>query len=182
MKQYLQFKPESGVPASVGPTQEGTCIEIDDTLSNEIKNGTKSLNQFLVVYDDKLKKYVINEIGFGNLEESVNETPASHTIYQIPVVEKVQDGINLVQDIKRRKWKLVVQGDILDALKTISNKNLYQMFYVTGKDNPNLLHNELKIDLLKEQYEIEDVESVNLNISVFCKKIYNDYYHVREND
>ena len=181
MKQYLQFKPESGVPVSVGPTQEGTCIEIDDILSNEIKNATKNLNQFLVVYDDKLKKYVINEIGFGNLEESVNETPASHTIYQIPVVEKVQDGINLVQDMKNRKWKLVVQGDIIDALKTISNKNLYQMLYVTEKDNPNILHNELKIDLLKEKCEIEGVEPANLNISVFCKKIYNNYYHVREN-
>ena len=83
--------------------------------------------------------------------------------------------------MKNRKWKLVVQGDILDALKTISNKNLYQMFYVTEKDNPNILHNELKIDLLNEKCEIEGVEPANLNISVFCKKIYNNYYHVREN-
>ena len=51
------------------------------------------------------------------------------------------------------------------------------MFYITNKDNPNILHNPFKVDLLQGKCDIENIEEgINeLNISVFCKRIYNNY-------
>ena len=88
-----------------------------------------------------------------------------------------------MQDTKNNKWKLVVQGDIVDTLNAISSNALWQMFYITNKDDPNILHNQFKVDLLQGKCDIENIdEGINeLNISVFCKRIYNNYYHVKEN-
>ncbi len=183
MQQYLEFNAETGNPIAVGPSKQKTSIEINDILADEIKSGSKRLEEFKVLYDEKLKKYVINEIGIGMLEEEINETPASHIIYQVPVVDQIKDGINIVQDTKNNKWKLVVQGDIVDTLNAISSNALWQMFYITNKDNPNILHNQFKVDLLQGRCDIKNIEEgINeLNISVFCKRIYNNYYHVKEN-
>ena len=80
MQQYLEFNAETGNPIAVGPSKQKTSIEINDILADEIKSGSKRLEEFKVLYDEKLKKYVINEIGIGMLEEEINETPASHII------------------------------------------------------------------------------------------------------
>ena len=183
MQQYLEFNAETGNPIAVGPSKQKTSIEINDILADEIKSGSKRLEEYKVLYDEKLKKYVINEIGIGMLEEEINETPASHIIYQVPVVDQIKDGINIVQDTKNNKWKLVVQGDIVDTLNAISSNALWQMFYITNKDDPNILHNQFKVDLLQGKCDIENIdEGINeLNISVFCKRIYNNYYNVKEN-
>ena len=70
---------------------------------------------------------------------------------------------------------------------TDNNKNLHQLFYVTANNNPNILHDTLSIDLNKlvdeGKYEIKtfDKQSAKLNISVYCRNLYNDYNHVRQN-
>ena len=183
MQQYLEFNAENGTPIAVGPSKQKTSIEINDMLAGEIKSGSKRLDEFKVLFDEKLKKYIIHEIGIGDLTENNNETPASHIIYQIPVVDEIKDGKNIVQDVKNNNWTLLLQGDIIKTLNSISSNALWQMFYITHKDNPNILHNQFKLDLLKIKCDIEftgnDVDP--LNISVFCKRIYNNYYHVRKN-
>ena len=55
MQQYLEFNAETGIPIAVGPSKEKTSIEINDILANEIKSGSKRLEEFKVLYDEKLK-------------------------------------------------------------------------------------------------------------------------------
>ena len=85
MKQYVQFNQETGEPLAVGPNKEGSCIEIDNTIANEIKDGVKQLNQYKVILDEKTKTYVLSEIRLdSNLTEKyITEVPASKIIYQI---------------------------------------------------------------------------------------------------
>ena len=191
MKQYVQFNQETGEPLAVGPNKEGSCIEIDNTIANEIKDGVKQLNQYKVILDEKTKTYVLSEIRLdSNLTEKyITEVPASKIIYQMPVSTKPQEGINLIQNVDNGTWSASIQGETIKAIKELAenNKGLRQLFYVTAEDNPNILHDTLTVDLNKlveeGEYELKtfDKQSVKLNISVYCRNVYNEYNHVRQN-
>ena len=191
MKQYVQFNQETGEPLAVGPNKEGSCIEIDNTIANEIKDGVKQLNQYKVILDEKTKTYVLSEIRLdSNLTEKyITEVPASKIIYQMPVSTKPQEGINLIQNVANGTWSASIQGDTIKAIEELAenNKGLRQLFYVTAEDNPNILHDTLTVDLNKlveeGEYELKtfDKQSVKLNISVYCRNVYNEYNHVRQN-
>ena len=191
MKQYVQFNQETGEPLAVGPNKEGSCIEIDNTIANEIKDGVKQLNQYKVILDEKTKTYVLSEIRLdSNLTEKyITEVPASKIIYQMPVSTKPQEGINLIQNVDNGTWSASIQGDTIKAIEELAenNKGLRQLFYVTAEDNPNILHDTLMVDLNKlveeGEYELKtfDKQSVKLNISVYCRNVYNEYNHVRQN-
>ena len=191
MKQYIQFNQESGEPLAVGPNKEGSCIEIDNTIANEIKDGVKQLNQYKVILDEKTKTYVLSEIRLDSdlTEQYITEVPASKIIYQMPVSTKPQEGINLIQNVANGTWSASIQGDTIKAIKELAenNKGLRQLFYVTAEDNPNILHDTLTVDLNKlveeGEYELKtfDKQSVKLNISVYCRNVYNEYNHVRQN-
>ena len=191
MKQYVQFNQETGEPLAVGPNKEGSCIEIDNTIANEIKDGVKQLNQYKVILDEKTKTYVLSEIRLdSNLTEKyITEVPASKIIYQMPVSTTPQEGINLIQNVANGTWSASIQGDTIKAIKELAenNKGLRQLFYVTAEDNPNILHDTLMVDLNKlveeGEYELKtfDKQSVKLNISVYCRNVYNEYNHVRQN-
>ena len=191
MKQYIQFNQESGEPLAVGPNKEGSCIEIDNTIANEIKDGVKQLNQYKVILDEKTKTYVLSEIRLDSdlTEKYITEVPASKIIYQMPVSTKPQEGINLIQNVANGTWSASIQGDTIKAIEELAenNKGLRQLFYVTAEDNPNILHDTLTVDLNKlveeGEYELKtfDKQSVKLNISVYCRNVYNEYNHVRQN-
>ena len=191
MKQYLTFNQETGEPLAIGPNKEGTCIEVEGTTATAIKDGFKQMNQFKVILDDTTKKYVLAEIrSDANLtKEFIIESPASTFIFELPTSIKEQNGINLIQNISDGTWTATIQGDTINTIKELANnnKNLYQLFYVTAKSNPNILHDTLSINLnqlINEgKYEIKtfDKQSVKLNISVYCKNLYNEYNHVRQN-
>ena len=191
MKQYVQFNQETGEPLAVGPNKEGSCIEIDNTIANEIKDGIKQLNQYKVILDEKTKTYVLSEIRLDSdlTEKYITEVPASKIIYQMPVSTTPQEGINLIQNVANGTWSASIQGDTIKAIKELAenNKGLRQLFYVTAEDNPNILHDTLTVDLNKlveeGEYELKtfDKQSVKLNISVYCRNVYNEYNHVRQN-
>ena len=191
MKQYVQFNQETGEPLAVGPNKEGSCIEIDNTIANEIKDGVKQLNQYKVILDEKTKTYVLSEIRLDSdlTEQYITEVPASKIIYQMPVSTKPQEGINLIQNVANGTWSASIQGDTIKAIEELAenNKGLRQLFYVTAEDNPNILHDTLMVDLNKlveeGEYELKtfDKQSVKLNISVYCRNVYNEYNHVRQN-
>ncbi len=191
MKQYLTFNQETGEPLAIGPNKEGTCIEVEGTTATAIKDGFKQMNQFKVILDDTTKKYVLAEIrSDANLtKEFIIESPASTFIFELPTSIKEQNGINLIQNISDGTWTATIQGDTINTIKELANnnKNLYQLFYVTAKSNPNILHDTLSINLnqlINEgKYEIKtfDKQSVKLNISVYCRNLYNEYNHVRQN-
>ena len=191
MKQYVQFNQETGEPLAVGPNKEGSCIEIDNTIANEIKDGVKQLNQYKVILDEKTKTYVLSEIRLDSdlTEKYITEVPASKIIYQMPVSTTPQEGINLIQNVANGTWSASIQGDTIKAIKELAenNKGLRQLFYVTAEDNPNILHDTLTVDLNKlveeGEYELKtfDKQSVKLNISVYCRNVYNEYNHVRQN-
>ena len=191
MKQYVQFNQETGEPLAVGPNKEGSCIEIDNTIANEIKDGVKQLNQYKVILDEKTKTYVLSEIRLDSdlTEKYITEVPASKIIYQMPVSTKPQEGINLIQNVDNGTWSASIQGETIKAIKELAenNKGLRQLFYVTAEDNPNILHDTLMVDLNKlveeGEYELKtfDKQSVKLNISVYCRNVYNEYNHVRQN-
>ena len=191
MKQYVQFNQETGEPLAVGPNKEGSCIEIDNTIANEIKDGVKQLNQYKVILDEKTKTYVLSEIRLDSdlTEQYITEVPASKIIYQMPVSTKPQEGINLIQNVANGTWSASIQGETIKAIKELAenNKGLRQLFYVTAEDNPNILHDTLTVDLNKlveeGEYELKtfDKQSVKLNISVYCRNVYNEYNHVRQN-
>ena len=191
MKQYVQFNQETGEPLAVGPNKEGSCIEIDNTIANEIKDGVKQLNQYKVILDEKTKTYVLSEIRLDSdlTEKYITEVPASKIIYQMPVSTKPQEGINLIQNVANGTWSVSIQGDTIKAIEELAenNKGLRQLFYVTAEDNPNILHDTLMVDLNKlveeGEYELKtfDKQSVKLNISVYCRNVYNEYNHVRQN-
>ena len=191
MKQYVQFNQETGEPLAVGPNKEGSCIEIDNTIANEIKDGVKQLNQYKVILDEKTKTYVLSEIRLDSdlTEKYITEVPASKIIYQMPVSTKPQEGINLIQNVANGTWSASIQGDTIKAIEELAenNKGLRQLFYVTAEDNPNILHDTLTVDLNKlveeGEYELKtfDKQSVKLNISVYCRNVYNEYNHVRQN-
>ncbi len=191
MKQYLTFNQETGEPLAIGPNKEGTCIEVEGTTATAIKDGFKQMNQFKVILDDTTKKYVLAEIrSDANLtKEFIIESPASTFIFELPTSIKEQNGINLIQNISDGTWTATIQGDTINTIKELANnnKNLYQLFYVTAKSNPNILHDTLSINLNQlideGKYEIKtfDKQSVKLNISVYCRNLYNEYNHVRQN-
>ena len=191
MKQYVQFNQETGEPLAVGPNKEGSCIEIDNTIANEIKDGVKQLNQYKVILDEKTKTYVLSEIRLDSdlTEKYITEVPASKIIYQMPVSTKPQEGINLIQNVDNGTWSASIQGETIKAIKELAenNKGLRQLFYVTAEDNPNILHDTLTVDLNKlveeGEYELKtfDKQLVKLNISVYCRNVYNEYNHVRQN-
>ena len=191
MKQYVQFNQETGEPLAVGPNKEGSCIEIDNTIANEIKDGVKQLNQYKVILDEKTKTYVLSEIRLDSniTEKYITEVPASKIIYQMPVSTKPQEGMNLIQNVDNGTWSASIQGETIKAIKELAenNKGLRQLFYVTAEDNPNILHDTLTVDLNKlveeGEYELKtfDKQSVKLNISVYCRNVYNEYNHVRQN-
>ena len=102
---------------------------------------------------------------------------------------KLADGVNIIQDVAKGEWSVKITGQTKTLIEglTTTNKELKQLFYVTDKNNPNILHDTLVVDLNKV---IEDdgtklinfdKQSAKLNISVFCRNLYNEYNHVIEN-
>ena len=191
MKQYVGFNQETGDILRIGPSQEGTCIEVEYELATQIKTGERRADEFKVLLDDKTKKYVLQEIRKNDelTELVVDEPPATKTIYQLPMTQEIKNGINVIQDMDNGNWTITVTGDVKKLLEkmAVSNRGLKQLFYVTDKSNPNIIYDTLTVDL-NQAIETGNMQLINfdkqtaqLNISVFCRNIYNDYYHVRTN-
>jgi hypothetical protein len=191
MKQYVEFNQETGNIISIGPSQEGNCIEIEDNLATSLKTGEKKIDDFKVLLNKENKKYTLREIRKDEelSKKFIEEQPASNVIHQLSETYKLADGVNIIQDIAKGEWSVKITGQTKTLIEglTKTNKELKQLFYVTDKNNPNILHDTLVVDLNKV---IEDdgtklinfdKQSAKLNISVFCRNLYNEYNHVIEN-
>ena len=191
MKQYVQFNQETGDILGIGPTQEGNSIEIETNLANSLKTGEKRIDEFKVLLDKDRKRYTLQEIRKDEAlkEKFIEEQSAANVIFQLPESNDLTDGVNLIQNVQQGEWTVKIKGrtkKLIEGL-TQGNKELKQLFYITDKDNPNILHDTLVVDLNKV---IEDdgakiinfdKDTAKLNISVFCRNLYNEYNHVRTN-
>ena len=155
----------------------------------------KLLNKFKQickhVINKENKKYTLREIRKDEelSKKFIEEQPASNVIHQLSETYKLADGVNIIQDVAKGEWSVKITGQTKTLIEglTKTNKELKQLFYVTDKNNPNILHDTLVVDLNKV---IEDdgtklinfdKQSAKLNISVFCRNLYNEYNHVIEN-
>jgi len=167
------------------------CISINNKTIKRPILGIGDITRAVKEIIENPKAGVYNLASFNDTVQSISDHIASSLdafIEETINVSGVYD-FNMSTDKFEKAYDFAFEESIETIIKELAdnNKNLHQLFYVTANNNPNILHDTLSIDLNKlvdeGKYEIKtfDKQSAKLNISVYCRNLYNDYNHVRQN-
>jgi GTPase Era involved in 16S rRNA processing len=93
------------------------------------------------------------------------------------------------QDVKHGVWTISMSEQLRTLLtQTAYYKDKSQLIYVTDQDDPNILLDTIEVKLynilFSESFVLPDQlvkVAQNLNVSLYCGKIFENYYHLVKN-
>jgi hypothetical protein len=113
------------------------------------------------------------------------------SVHQIQKVKSVDtnNAFIIEQDIKNGTWIVSMSNQLRSLLtRTAYYKDKTQLIYVTDQDDPNILLDTIEVKLynilFSESFTMPDQltkVAQNLNVSLYCGKTFENYYHLVKN-
>ena len=185
---YLNFREDTGDVWKLTNELDTSTpyVEIDRTTMIEFAEERKKMSDYIVVPSaSSSSKY---EIKFKH--KDLSEFDVDKSIHQFPKVTAItQENVFVVrQDITNGKWYIELSKDLRELLtSTLYYKDKHQAIYITKKDNPNVLLDRIHVPFYKilytNSYELEGMNKTvaqTPDVSLYCGKVFENYYHVQE--
>jgi hypothetical protein len=181
-KWYFNFNKDTGQVLNCGVIKKGNSIEVSESLGHDIANGLKNLSQYIVILEDG--KYIVkskNEMEGIKYEISAPDKIENKNVYKIEP-NNVNDKISFKLDMKNKQWNIGINENLgKEIANTLDmSKDIVLDFYVTEKDDANILDYILPVNLnnlIKQKTLTMDHKSNNVP-SLYCRKIYDCSYEV----
>lgn len=187
-KFYLNFKEDNGEIWKVTNELDlsSPYIEIDRDTMLDFAEERKKMNDYIIIpSSDANLKY---EIKFKH--KDLTEFDVDKSIHHLPKVNKINTNNAFVikQDTKKGTWTISLTKELRDLLtSTLYYKDKSQTIYVTQKDNPSVLLDTLDVKLYNvlytDSFKMKDQDkkvAKNTNVSLYCGKVFDNYYHIQE--
>lgn len=179
-KRYVYFDDDGNLTAvSNINTEPGNYVEVEFLEIENLITGKEHFFHYYVAFDTVSKSYVLKH----KFNEEEFTFDVNNQIYKIPQNNHRTD-IKIIQDIKNKKWKIVLDEIIRDNFKSkkmIFTKSLN--FSFTKYNDPHQLENFIAIDLnqlIENNLEIEFKNQIELDpnaLSVYTIKRLETYSH-----
>ena len=189
MKWYFNFRDLGGeIWKITNELDESTpYIEVEAGLYKEFSTEQKRMQDYIIVptgkedlkYDLQLKH---QDLLTFNVDTSV------HQIQKVKSVD-TNNAFIIEQDIKNGVWIVSMSNQLRSLLtRTAYYKDKTQLIYVTDQDDPNILLDTIEVKLynilFSESFTMPDQltkVAQNLNVSLYCGKTFENYYHLVKN-
>lgn len=182
-KTFVEFDTDTGELIRVGKkgNDDNSYIEVDANSITEIMSGTKTMNEYKVVFDIGLKEYTLRER--GDLETENDHV--YNTLYEVPMFVDGDCDLTIFQDNIKQSWTIKVSKSLREFLNSEAvNINSNISFSITAKYDPNILLRSLRLsvnDLIKTDefnFPFESkFEFKNNVVSVYTAKYFETYKH-----
>ena len=189
MKWYFNFRDSGGeIWKITNELDESTpYIEVEAGLYKEFSTEQKRMQDYIIVptgkedlkYDLQLKH---QDLLTFDVDTSV------HQIQKVKLVN-TNNAFIIEQDIKNGTWIVSMSNQLRSLLtRTAYYKDKTQLIYVTDQDDPNILLDTIEVKLynilFSESFTMPDQltkVAQNLNVSLYCGKTFENYYHLVKN-
>ena len=189
MKWYFNFRDSGGeIWKITNELDESTpYIEVEAGLYKEFSTEQKRMQDYIIVptgkedlkYDLQLKH---QDLLTFNVDTSV------HQIQKVKSVD-TNNAFIIEQDVKNGVWIVSMSNQLRSLLtRTAYYKDKTQLIYVTDQDDPNILLDTIEVKLynilFSESFTMPDQltkVAQNLNVSLYCGKTFENYYHLVKN-
>lgn len=189
LKFYINFREGSGEIWKVTNELDISTpyVEIDRETMLEFTQGVKDMTDYIVVPSSNEKsKY---EIQFKHKDLSDFDVDLSiHHLPKVSDYDLKESAVVIKQNVEAGTWTVIFTAplrDLLNSTQYYKDKN--QIIYVTKKDDPNILLDTLDIKminvLLTDSHEMQmfDKNIAKMkDISLYCGKVFEQYYHIQE--
>ena len=112
------------------------------------------------------------------------------SIHHLPKVTNVESNNAFIikQNLKTATWNISLTNELRELLtSTLYYKDKHQTIYVTKKDNPSVLLDTIDVkmynilytesfDMIEQDKEVAQTSDVSL----YCGKVFENYYHIQE--
>ena len=187
---YLNFRDDTGQIWKLTNELDTSTpyIEIDRATMIEFAEEQKKMDDYIVVpSSDKTLKY---EIKFKH--KDLSEFDVDKSVHHLPKVTDVDtnNAFIIKQNLKTATWTISLTEELRELLSsTLYYKDKNQIIFVTKKDNPSVLLDTLDIKmynvLYTESFEMSNQDKTvaqNANVSLYCGKVFENYYHIQETE
>lgn len=188
LKFYLNFRDETGEIWKVTNELDTSTpyIEIDRQTMLDFSEERKKMDDHIVIpsSDEKLKY----QIQFKHKDLSSFDVDKS--IHHLPKVTNVESNNAFIikQNLKKATWNISLTNELRELLtSTLYYKDKHQTIYVTKKDNPSVLLDTIDVKmyniLYTESFDMPEQDKVvaqTPNVSLYCGKVFENYYHIQE--
>lgn len=185
---YLNFRDETGDIWKLTNELDTSTpyIEIDRETMIDFAKERKKMDDYVVVpSSDKTLQY---EIKFKH--KDLSEFDVDKSIHKLPIVDTVNtnNAFLIKQNLKTATWTISLTEELRNLLSsTLYYKDKNQVIYITQKDNPAVLLDTLDIKMYNVLYtdafemDIQDKEvAKDPNVSLYCGKVFENYFHIQE--
>lgn len=190
---YVFYNAEDGAVISVSNEINNFILPYVTVTYDDVKDileGKEFQVNYKVVFSPDEKDFVLIK---KDQEEELLET-IHDVIFQVPysvdtsnpIVYDTMNDLTFIQDYSDTCWKIYINGTLASSLK---QKNIYfdkkYEIYVTAKNDPNILYKTIDLplrDLIENFYYIlpfDDIEYKETPISLYCKKLFTKYQHIK---
>lgn len=189
-KFYAFYDEKTGEVWKVSPVADDTRahIEIDLDIGISMVDGKRNMKDYIVL--PSTKNNLSFELQLKNSDYITYDVDTS--IHHFKIVTEIQDddnGLQVIHNFKKSKIEVKIGKNIKEFLKSnmyFRKQDLYM--YFTKKDDPNILIDTIVVPyyelLNNDTFFIDDIkESVlqNTDMSIYCGKIFENYYYVVKN-
>lgn len=177
---FVYFDIDSGNISSINnyldESNEHSFIKVNFAEVHDLIHGKEVPSDYRVVLDFKTNEYILQNVA----QEGIRSFNWSEEVYQIPKI-KHQCDLHLIQDKNNATWTLKISEKIRTILSKQTTGMDYNLtFYATKVDDVNVLYGILKFPvkhiLASGSYAIDN-NSAKLDVSVYCRKIFDFYSH-----
>jgi len=181
---YAYYNPENMKITGLSNTLDNSrpFLEIDETTYIEFVSGKKNMRNYRVVSTPTTKKLIPKKIDDNNFDisKSVHEFKKVYSHDQFEFKENV---LYIIQDKLDNTWKgKLVPNGIENNLSHIFSNN--KQIYITEINNPNILLDTIKIDMVKflsgDEFVVFNKE-VDNDVSLFSQIQLEDFIHLVRN-
>jgi hypothetical protein len=189
MKWYFNFKDPGGeIWKITNELDESTpYIEVEPELYKEFSTDQKRMQDYIIVPTGKADlKY---ELQLKHQDLLTFDVDISvHQIQKVNTID-TNNAFIIEQDVKQGTWTISMSEQLRMLLtQTAYYKDKSQLIYVTDQDDPNILLDTIEVKLynilFSESFVLPDQlvkVAQNLNVSLYCGKIFENYYHMVKN-
>jgi hypothetical protein len=189
MKWYFNFKDPGGeIWKITNECDESTpYIEVEPELYKEFSTDQKRMQDYIIVPTGKADlKY---ELQLKHQDLLTFDVDISvHQIQKVDTID-TNNAFVIEQDVKHGVWTISMSEQLRTLLtQTAYYKDKSQLIYVTDQDDPNILLDTIEVKLynilFSESFVLPDQlvkVAQNLNVSLYCGKIFENYYHMVKN-
>ena len=181
-KWYFNFNKDTGQVLNCSVIKKGNSVEVPESLGHDIANGVKNLSQYVIILQDG--KYIVKsktDMDGIAYEIASPKKIENRNVYKIES-SNINDKISFKLDMKNKQWNIGINDNLGQEIENTldMSKDIVLDFYVTKKDDANILDYILPINLnsLIKQKTLTIKHKSNNVPSLYCRKLYDYSYEV----